>query len=92
MSGYRLVARSVVCMSYERLAYDDQDSAPQMSSDCTACTTELGLPRRTVDVSSALEDAPSIAYGDFPLDRPKREITVSAAAAHLASRLHLHLD
>ena len=36
--------------------------------------------------------APSLAYDVVPAEVPKPEIEVSEAAAHLASRLHLHLD
>ena len=36
--------------------------------------------------------APSLAYESFPREVRKPEIEVSEAAAHLASRLHLHLD
>jgi hypothetical protein len=79
-------------MTYQRRAYDDQDSTPQMTSDCAACAAELDLPRRRVDVSETLVGPPSIAFEDFPLGKSRREITVSEAAAHLASRLHLHLD
>ena len=66
-------------MSYQRLAYDDQDSAVQMHSDCTACASALGT-------------APSIEYADFPREIRKPEITVTEAAAYLASRIHLYLD
>ena len=34
----------------------------------------------------------SLAYESFPQEVRKPEIEVSEAAAHLASRLHLHLD
>ncbi|HET7682513.1 MAG TPA: hypothetical protein VFK34_02450 [Marmoricola sp.] len=79
-------------MSYQRLAYDDQDSTLQMQADCVACATRLPRPRTAVDVSAVLAEPPSLEYDDFPVDQPKRAITVSEAAAHLASRLHLHLD
>ena len=57
-------------MTYERLAYDDQDSADQMRDDCHACGSSITLPRQA----------------------HKPEIEVTEAAAHLAARLHLHLD
>ena len=80
-------------MSYQRLAYDDQDNGPQMQADCAVCAVELNVSRRTLDVTGALEEAPSLEYDEFPVDLPKRgTVTVSEAAAHLASRLHLHLD
>jgi hypothetical protein len=78
-------------MSYERLAYDDQDTAVQMHTDCTACAAAMGLPAPSISVA-ALTGAPSIEYADFPREIRKPEITVTDAAAHLASRLHLHLD
>ena len=36
-------------MSYERLAYDDQDSAHEMHDDCAACGSRISLPRQKVD-------------------------------------------
>jgi hypothetical protein len=78
-------------MSYERLAYDDQDSAHQMHDDCAACGGQISLPRQTVDNRAVTMPAPSIAYEAFQEVR-KPEIEVSEAAAHLAARLHLHLD
>ncbi|MFL6107768.1 MAG: hypothetical protein ACJ716_06865 [Marmoricola sp.] len=78
-------------MSYERLAYDDQDTAVQMHTDCTACASTMGIMGKPIAVA-ALEGAPSIEYADFPREIRKPEITVSDAAAHLAAQLHLHLD
>lgn len=78
-------------MSYERLAYDDQDTTVKMHLDCTACATEMGIPEQRIAVD-AIGAAPSIEYADFPREISKPEITVSDAAAHLASRIHLHLD
>jgi len=78
-------------MTYERLAYDDQDTAVQMHTDCTACAAQMGLPEPRIS-PELLEQPPSIEYDDFPREIRKPEITVSDAAAHLASRLHLHLD
>ena len=78
-------------MSYQRLAYDDQDSAGTMHLDCTACASSLGLAARTI-TPEAIAAVPSIEFEDFPREIRKPEITVSDAAAHLASRLHLHLD
>jgi hypothetical protein len=79
-------------MSYERLAYDDADTAVQMHDDAAACGTHLTLPRQRVDEVALAEGAPSLAYDDFPHQVEKPQIEVSEAAAHLASRLHLHLD
>jgi hypothetical protein len=78
-------------MSYQRLAYDDQDTAVQMHLDCTACASQMGLPGQRIS-SELLEHAPSLAYDAQPREILKPEITVSEAAAHLAARLHLHLD
>jgi hypothetical protein len=65
-------------MSYERLAYDDVDTAAKMHEDCAACGESLTLPRqRTVRV-----------FPDLRKDT-KPPIEVSDAAAYLASRLHL---
>ncbi len=84
-------------MSYERLAYDDPDSAARMSADCVACSTELRIPapQSTTAPTTGLAPAAPFRYADFPHDVREPEIpkiTVSAAAAHLASALHLHLD
>jgi hypothetical protein len=79
-------------MSYERLAYDDQDSTHQMHDDCTACGATLDLPRRRIDESIITMPAPSLEFEKFPREVRKPEIEVSEAAAHLATRLHLHFD
>ena len=79
-------------MSYERLAYDDQDSAHEMHDDCAACASRMSLSRERVDNEAVTMPAPSLAYDSFPQEVHKPEIEVSDAAAHLASRLHLHLD
>ncbi|MGY2874516.1 hypothetical protein ACVW00_001706 [Marmoricola sp. URHA0025 HA25] len=78
-------------MTYQRLAYDDQDSTVKMRLDCTACASEMGLavPALSPDL---LGQVPPITYDEFPREIRKPVITVSDAAAHLASRLHLHLD
>jgi hypothetical protein len=77
-------------MSYERLAYDDQDTAVKMHTDCTACVSAMGIPEQRI--AAEMLQVPSIEYADFPREIRKPEITVTDAAAHLASRLHLHLD
>ena len=87
-----MVAPSVVDMSYERLAYDDADTADQMHDDCTACGTHIALPRQRIDDAALTEPAPSFEYDQYPREVGKPQIEVSEAAAHLASRLHLHLD
>jgi hypothetical protein len=89
---YPSVAPTVEDMSYERLAYDDQDSANQMHDDCTACASSIALPRQRIDNTAVTMPAPSILFEQYPREVRKPEIEVSEAAAHLASRLHLHLD
>jgi hypothetical protein len=79
-------------MSYQRLAYADADTAGQMHDDCAACGTHIALPHRRIDDAAITAPAPSIEYDDFPREVAKPQIEVSEAAAHLASRLHLHLD
>jgi hypothetical protein len=78
-------------MSYQRLAYDDQDTAATMHTDCTACASQMGIPEPAIS-PEALGEVPSIEYEAFPHDIEKPVITVTEAAAHLAARLHLHLD
>jgi hypothetical protein len=79
-------------MSYQRLAYDDQDSAGRMRDDCTACGSSISLPRARIDHLAVTMPAPSIRFEAYPREVPKPQIEVSEAAAHLAARLHLHLD
>ena len=78
-------------MTYERLAYDDQDTTSKMRLDCTACAAQMAASGRRIS-PELLERVPSIEYDEFPREVRKPEITVSAAAAHLVSRMHLHLD
>jgi hypothetical protein len=78
-------------MTYQRLAYDDQDTTGQMHLDCTACASEMGLSAPVI-TADLLEQVPALEYEDLPREIRKPEITVTEAAAHLASRLHLHLD
>jgi hypothetical protein len=79
-------------MSYERLAYDDADTAVQMHDDCTACGTSLSLPHPRIADHDLTGPAASLALTDLERAASKRPIEVSEAAAYLASRLHLHLD
>lgn len=60
-----------------------------MRADARAVVSSLRLERVAV---AAVKEAPSIHFEDYPREVTKREITVSAAAARLASALHLHLD
>lgn len=79
-------------MSYERLAYDDQDSADRMHHDCTACGSHIALPAERIDRTAVTMPAPSLRFEDQPREARKPEIEVSDAAAHLAARMHLHLS
>jgi hypothetical protein len=79
-------------MSYERLAYDDADTAGKMHDDAAACETHIALPRQRIDDSVVTTPAPSLDYDEYTPEVGKPQIEVSEAAAHLASRLHLHLD
>jgi hypothetical protein len=78
-------------MTYERLAYDDPDTALKMHVDCTACASRIAVPEQLI-LPDDLERVPSIEYDAFPREIRKPEITVDEATAHLAARLHLHLD
>ncbi len=87
-----MVAPSVVDMTYQRLAYDEADTAGQMHHDCTACGSSLAFPQQRIDEVALVESLPSLDYDSYPREVEKPRIEVSDAAAHLASRLHLHLD
>ena len=76
-------------MSYERLAYDEADTAGQMHDDCAACGSHLALPHRRIDRAAIAGRPPSLEYDGYPREVSKPGIDVSEAAAHLASRLHL---
>ncbi len=78
-------------MTYQRRAYDDLDTSRQMSHDCAACAAHVDLPRQRDELAVSAR-APRLDYAADVRGKSKTEITVSDAAAHLASRLHLHLD
>jgi len=63
-----------------------------MHDDCHACGHRIELPRQRIDNSAVTMPAPTLEFDQFPREASKPEIAVSEAAAHLASRLHLHLD
>ena len=65
-------------MSYERLAYDDQDTTVKMHTDCDAAASEIGVPEQRVEVR--------ILAAEIAVSDRSSEITVSAAAASLAER------
>ena len=79
-------------MSYQRLAYEDQDSAHRMHDDCAACAGSIRLPAPRIPAQAVQSPAPSLRFDDQARELPKPVIEVSEAAAHLAARLHLHLD
>ncbi|MCX6395823.1 MAG: hypothetical protein NTV23_05010 [Propionibacteriales bacterium] len=65
-------------MSYQRLAYEDQDTTVKMHTDCTAAASEMGVPEQRVAAE---------VFGS-----PSLEIPVSQAVAAQAARMQLHLD
>ena len=79
-SAYPSVAPTVEHMTYQRLAYADQDTTDQMHVDCHACAAEMNLPEETR------------GRGTFAEQKRGGDIEVSDAAVYLANRLHLHLD
>jgi hypothetical protein len=78
-------------MTYQRLAYDDQDTTGQMHLDCTACATHMGVLAPPI-VPELFEQAPTPGVDDVRREIRKPEITVSEATALLASRLLLDID
>lgn len=66
-----------------RSAYDDLDSTTTMRADAIAAASHLQWP---------VAPSASIRFEDYPQDRAKPQLSVSDAAARLASALHLHLD
>lgn len=87
---YLAVAPSVGRMTYERRPYDEADTAGQMTLDCAACAHHVDLPRRRA-LLDVVPRAPRLDVEADDRAKTKADITVSDAAAHLASRLHLHL-
>ncbi len=65
-------------MSYERLAYDDQDTTVKMHTDCDAAASEIGIPEQRVEVR--------VLAAEITASDRTSEITISAAAANLAER------
>lgn len=68
-------------MSYERLAYDDQDTTVKMHTDCNAAASAIGVPEQRVEAK--------VLAAETTVSDRSSTITVSAAAASLAER---HLD
>ena len=75
--------------SGSHLVHDELDTPGSMSDDCRAVGAALRLDRVA---RAAVAGPPSLEYDDFPREVPKRDISVSEAAARLANALHLHLD
>ena len=79
-------------MTYERRAYDDAATAAQMTADCHAVELALHLPERRSAAeraaAAAVKPAPSILFEDYPREVTKPRITVSEAAARLASAMY----
>ncbi|RNL79044.1 hypothetical protein [Nocardioides marmorisolisilvae] len=75
-------------MTYERLAYDDQDTAVQMHSDCSACASEMGIPEQRFSPKALGLPAATDVIRVFT----KPVFTVTETAAQLANRIRLHLD
>ena len=75
-------------MTYERLAYDDQDTTVKMHDDCNACASEMGMPDQRSTPKAFGLPAPTDVIRVFT----KPVITVSGTAASLANRIRLHLD
>jgi hypothetical protein len=75
-------------MTYERLAYDDQDTTVKMHDDCNACASEMGIPQQRSFPKALGIPAPTDIIRVFT----KPVISVSETAAKLASRIQLHLD
>ncbi|MCW2786318.1 MAG: hypothetical protein JWP74_2835 [Marmoricola sp.] len=71
-------------MSYERLAYDDQDTTGKMHTDCDAAASEIGVPEQRVSNNAFA----ALAVETAETDRTS-EITVTEAAAKFGSS---HLD
>ena len=71
-----------------RTSYADLESPAQMHADCLVVGDNLRLERAA---RAAVRPAPSLRFEDYPRELPKRDLTVSDAAARLAGALHLHL-
>jgi hypothetical protein len=71
-------------MDPHRRAYDDPSSPHEMYDDCRAVDVLLRYDRIA---RAAIRPAPSLHYDDFPREQHKREITVSAATARLATAI-----
>ncbi len=61
-----------------------------MHEDCLVCASHMRIPHQAL--VPELADLSGAGSVDPSLPKQRKEIEVSDAAAHLASRLHLHLD
>ncbi len=74
-------------------SYAEWGTPRELTADCRATGEALGLKRLERAARTATtRSAPSLAYEDFPRERTKADISISAAAVALANALHLHLD
>jgi hypothetical protein len=71
-------------MDTHRGAYDDLSTPQEMYDDCRVVGLRLRYDRIA---RAAAKPAPSLHYDDFPREVPKRDITVSEAAARLAKAI-----
>ena len=71
-------------MDSHRRAYDDPSSPHEMYDDCRVVDVLLRYDRIA---RAASQPAPSLHFDDFPREVTKRDITVSAATARLASAI-----
>jgi hypothetical protein len=71
-------------MDPHRRAYDDPSSPHEMYDDCRVVDVLLRYDRIA---RAATQPAPSLHFDDFPREVTKRDITVTAAAARLASAI-----
>ena len=76
-------------MTYQRLAYDDQDTTVKMHTDCDACASEMGIPEELA-LLEALGSAPTAERAGQPQETRTPRIEVSDSAARLASEMQLH--
>jgi hypothetical protein len=83
-------------LDYQRLAYDDADTASAMGRDCRLVADLLPPARLGTSPGPVGSSGPSGPVGSLgePTrhDKVKRPITVDEAARRLAAALHLHLD
>lgn len=90
MAEYWPVALSVAPVTLRLPAYADPDTTPTMAADAAACVLALRA-RAGRAPANGWRPVPSLRYEDFPQDRAKPRIEVTAAAAALADGLSSQL-